>query len=184
MIKFNWENLTTSSCQNLSPNSRASTLRNNLWLHSYIRSPVLLPCARMCSTGSSVWSCPYVCIFVYYYVYIYVYTYMYIYIIWSKVTAVSHLCAQKTSPNLSLLVCLCIYMPPKLSATPGESQIKRYTSVFYLYAPIRSVPAGSWVSLFMRTHTGSQFWFALVHCACIQRTGLCVRWTLVFLMNY
>ena len=33
-------------------------------------------------------------------------------------------------------------MPPNLSATPGESQIKCYSLVFYLYAPIQSAPAG------------------------------------------
>ena len=57
--------------------------------------------------------------------------------------AVSHL-------SVGLLVCLCIYMSPSLSATPGESQIKHYSSVFYLYAPIRSALAGSWI-LLMRT---------------------------------
>ena len=45
--------------------------------------------------------------------------------------AVLHLSAQKTKPNL-VCWCVCIHMPPNLSATPGESQIKRYFSVFYL----------------------------------------------------
>ena len=70
--------------------------------------------------------------------------------------AVSHLSPQKNLTKFGLLLCLCIYMSPNLSTTLGESQIKRYSSVFYLYAPIRSAPAGPWV-LFMRIHTVSPF---------------------------
>ena len=64
--------------------------------------------------------------------------------------------APQCSKNSGLLVCLCIYMPPNLSATPGESQIKRYSSVFYLhvYAPIIlwPVPHGFMGSIYVHSY--------------------------------
>ena len=123
---------------------------------------------------------------------------------WPKVTAVLHLSAQKTSPNL---VCWCVFafichptFPlllvsrrsniPRLVADQtflGELQIKHshfssllhlHSSVSYLYAPIRSAPVvhGFYLcALIWSTH------FILVHFSVqyIQCIGLCVPWTLV-----
>ena len=52
--------------------------------------------------------------------------------------AVLHLSAQK---KLHQIWSAGVYMPPNLSATPGESRIKCYSLAFYLYAPICSAPA-------------------------------------------
>ena len=78
---------------------------------------------RACAAGSSDWSCPYICIFVC------------IFICDQKKR-----CFTSQSSKNFMLVCLCIYMSPNLSATPGELQIKRYSSVFYLYAHMVSPP--------------------------------------------
>ena len=97
---------------------------------------------------------------------------------WSKVTAVSYLSAQKTSPNL-VCCCVCIYMWPNLSATPGELHIKCYSSVFYLYAPIWSAPHRFMGSIYAHSYSQPILVCLSASAQCIQRTGLCVPWSQV-----
>ena len=81
-------------------------------------------------------------------------------------TVLCKFCIQIKSNNTEiqpfssgLLVCLCIYMPPNLFATPGKSQIKHYFLVFYFYTHPYSQPPwvhGSYLCALIRSaHSSS-----------------------------
>ena len=54
---------------------------------------------------------------------------------------------SKNFTKFGLLVCLSIYMLPNLSATPGESHIKRYIFLSILFIHTRAV-SPQWVHTF------------------------------------
>ena len=72
---------------------------------------------------------------------------------WSKVTAISHLSAQKNFTKFGLLMCPCIYMPPNLSVILLVSH--RSNAILFIRNHTVSSCAGSWI-LFMRTHAYGQ----------------------------
>ena len=93
---------------------------------------------------------------------------------WSKVTAVSHLSAQKTSPNL---VCWCVFAFTCHPTCPLLLVIKHYSSVYYLYTRPYGQPPRVNGSIY--AHSYCQPILVRFSAQCIQHTGLCVPWTLV-----
>ena len=98
------------------------------------------------------------------------------YYMWSKVTAVSHLSAQKTSPNL---VCWCVFAftcrptCPLLLVSRRSNAIPRYSIYTHPYGQPPRVHGFYLCALIRSAHSSSPY------AQCIQRTGLCVPWTLL-----